>query len=187
MRLDQLVYTKYPDSVQMREAARNYKRRLVTESRIPQTGAYWWVPLKSGKWEILPFYDSDYDGNTMHDRMWREVLDKLSIEWNKPIDAFRSIRSKYTALPRGRVSRAIKRGGPVFNILHGSDGPGDMSRVLRVFNLTNVEHVVMDDEHEAMIPGDPEALQRILGIDLGLRGRQADFNDYDEFDDVEAA
>lgn len=148
----------------------------IMESRVPQSGAYWWIPLPDGNWTIEVFYDSEYNGDTPHDDLWRRyVVERLAILWNKSPEVLRRrIGDNYTGLPRGRVSKVS--GG--WTIVHGNDAPAlskGIRGVINAFNLRMVDRsnlMIMDDDHERMMPGDPEAVQKALGADLGLR---ADF------------
>lgn len=55
---------------------------------------------------------------------------------------------------------------------HGGDAPvsGWLRRVERRFGLQGQQLRALLDDHECMLAGDPEAVQRALGVDLGLRG-----------------
>jgi len=177
---------------QMRLAVRNIRNRAIIESKVPQSGAYWWLPTPDGKWELDVYYDSEFRGNTMHDIMWTKyVLDRLSILWNKdPAKLKRAVGDNYAGLPRGRVGKIM--GG--FVLSHGDDAPikNGPKKVLAAFNLSGLVRTdskkvrVAVDEHETMLAGDPEAVQKALQADLGLKGNDMalDF-EYDE-DDYDA-
>lgn len=183
MKLETIL--EHHESQQMRLAVRVIRNRAILESRTPQTGAYWWMPTPDGKWVLDAYYDSEFRNNTMHDIIWRKyALDRLAVLWDKDSDKLRRlIGDKYAGLPRGRVSKAM--GGIV--VSHGDDVPitNGMKKVLGVFNLSglNAKKVrVSPDDHENMMPGDPEAVQEVIGVDLGLRGSfHMDFDD--DFDD----
>ena len=57
-------------------------------------------------------------------------------------------------------------------ILHGRDAPliEWLTVVASRFDLPPGRTRILYDEHERMIAGDPEAVERVLGVDLGLRG-----------------
>jgi len=174
---------------QMRLAVRNIRNRAIIESKVPQSGAYWWLPRPDGQWELDVYYDSEFRGNTMHDIMWKKyVLDRLAILWDKdPAKLRRAIGDNYAGLPRGRVGKIM--GG--FVLSHGDDAPikNGLRKVLSAFNLSALAKIdpkkvkVAADEHETMLAGDPEAVQQTIQADLGLKGKSMalDF-DYDEDD-----
>ena len=166
---------------QLRLAVRNVRNKVILESKVPQSGAYWWVPKPDGSWELDVYYDSDFKDNTMHDKMWRYVVDKLAVYWEKDQEKLlRRLKDNYTGLPRGRVGRAGK-----WVVSHGDDAPvpNGIGKVLSAFNLISLEKagkvMVAPDVHESMMVGDPEAVQKALGKDLGLRGKELDFEDED--------
>lgn len=162
----------------MQEAAKTFMRRkLVLESKTPQSGAYYWYPQpKNGKidWDILTFYDSQYDGNTEHSKIWVEVLQTLSMKWNKDFDALRRrLGHHYTALPRGRVNKVkMKRPeggyGPGYTICYGGQVPEiPDSRVLnivkRLFVLKDALVQEIEDEHEHILPDDLRVFEKVFG------------------------
>jgi hypothetical protein len=173
------ILSEYADP-QMRLAVRMIRNRAITEAKVPQTGAYWWLPVPGGQWELDVYYDSDFRGNTMHDRMWlKYVVERLAILWNKDADKLRRlIGDKYAGMPRGRIGKAMSR----YVLSHGGDAPiaNGLKKVTSAFNLTalmksNTGGVhdrvcVSKDEHECMLPGDPEAVQKAIGAKLGLKG-----------------
>lgn len=171
----EMILEQYQDP-QMRLAVRNIRNRAIIESKVPQSGAYWWLPTPDGGWELEVFYDSEYRGNTMHDIMWRKyVLDRLAILWNKdPQKLRRQIGDNYAGLPRGRVGKAMGK----FVVSHGDDAPikNGLKKVLAAFNLSGLARTdpkkvqTAADEHETMLAGDPDAVQRALGVKLGLKG-----------------
>lgn len=186
------VLLDYADP-RMRLAVRTIHNRAIVESKAPQSGAYWWLPTPDGQWELDVYYDSDFRGDTMHDRMWRKyVVERLAILWDKDlIKLGRAIGNKYAGLPRGRVGKAMGR----YVLSHGGDAPiaNGLRKVISAFNLTallksnnNSVHDrvhVSEDEHEHMLFGDPEAVQQALGVDLGLKGSfSADFGSSDSDD-----
>lgn len=175
MKLHQLL-RQYPN-VLMRETVRRQRTRAIQEARIPQSGAFWWIPLPNGKWDMEVFYDSEFADDTPHDQLWRRyMVERLATVWSKDHQTLRRrIGDDYTGLPRGRVNRV--RDG--WTIVHGNDAPkgtNGVDGIINAFNLRSVVRAnpgavkVFVDEHETMIPGHPEAVQRALGVDLGLKG-----------------
>lgn len=166
-------------TVLMREAVRRHNHKLIKESRTPQSGAYWFIPLPDGSWDIEAFYDSQFS-DTPHDQMWsRYVVERLATIWGKDHNWLRRvIGDNYTGLPRGRVNRILLNDEPGFSIVHGNDFPKgcSISGVLNVFNLKSFQRAHPDqvqiyyDHHETMISGDPKRVQKALGVDLGLKG-----------------
>lgn len=160
----------------MREAARRHHSRVIKEYSGPQTGSYFWLPTPDGKWVLDTYFDSELP-NTMHsDMWWKYAIDRLGHYWKKDTDVLRKkIGKEYTAVPRGRI---VYYNG-VYKLFHGNDiptGAGGTKKILGAFNLYSLwregKVQIMEDEHETMLPGDPEKLQRILGRDLGLRGKE---------------
>ena len=75
-----------------------------------------------------------------------------------------------------------------FVLSHGDDTPvrNGLKKVLAAFNLSSLMRSgkvrVSPDVHENMTMGDPEAVQRALGIDLGLQGKSLDdLVDWDDY------
>lgn len=177
MKLSEII-TKQP-TILMREAVRQHDRRIILESRNPQSGAYWFIPLPDGKWDIETFYDSQFE-DTPHDQMWsRYVVERLATIWGKDHNWLRRvIGDNYTGLPRGRVSKVNHDAGIGYTIVHGDDFPKGCSitGVLNAFNLRAFQRAHPDlvniykDHHETMISGDPRRVQKALGVDLGLKG-----------------
>src|SRR5271166_4452175 len=99
---------KVYDSHVMRESVRMVHRAVIRESKVPQTGVYWWAPKPVGvgemEWDIVPFYNHDY-GETLHVDQWSELLELLAIWWKRDVNVLkRVVGDNYCALPRGRVS-----------------------------------------------------------------------------------
>jgi len=167
-------------NVLMREAIRRHNHKTIKESKAPQSGAYWWIPLKDGTWDIECFYDSQFD-DTPHDQMWNiYVVERLATIWSKdPAWLKRVIGDNYTGLPRGRVNK-VRIGDAIgYTIVHGNDMPKGctIAGVINAFNLRSAQRAgqvqVYTDDHETMIAGDPKRVQKALGIDLGLKGSMA--------------
>lgn len=172
------------ESPLMRVSIKTIRNRAILESRIPQSGAYWWIPTPDGDWTMDVYYDSEHRGNTMHDRIWRRhVIEKLAVLWGKDPDWLkRAIGDNYTGLPRGRVNK-VQDG---FTIVHGNDAPVKdvVTKIMNAFNLRTYFRAhpdkvrAFEDEHETMLQGDPDVVQKALGTDLGLKGSfHADFDD----------
>lgn len=150
----------------------------------PLTGAWYWAPLPSGRgsveWEIQEFFDCW--GRTDHVHIWRHVLDSLTCLWRRSF-----VRIDYCSLPRGRVAMPILHGRgstrqPAAAIYHGNDSPlGErgIALVRKSFNLPFSSRAIFD-EHEQCIAGQPQALSRVLGIDLGITGVVISDLDYDD-------
>ena len=167
----------------MRESIRIKRRKTIRESRAPQTGAYWWVPqMVDGKpkWEIVEYFDADYNDNTLHMEMWDHVLELIAIQWQKdPRILIKYLGNHYSGLPRGRVGeRMINRDGKSIKgwvVAHGDDSPVQNGErvILRHFNLSGaaMDNRVefMFDEHEQMDSSDCKRVQAVLG-NLGLKG-----------------
>jgi hypothetical protein len=183
MRLTDLIGNY--DTPLMREAVRQFRTKAIMESKVPQAGPYWWLPTPDGKWILEKFYDSEYRGATGHDLLWdKYVIERLSVIWGKDTNKLRrSLRGHYTGLPRGRVNK-VSNG---WTVVHGDNAPVSSwkNQVIRAFVLTAQKDKVrfMKDDHETIIPGDPEAIQDALKVDLGLKGTfSMDFED-DDYDD----
>ena len=183
----ELILEQY-HTPQMRLAVRNIRNHAIQEAKQPQTGAYWWLPTPEGEWELDIYYDSEFRGNTMHDMMWpKYVVDRLAVLWNKdPIKLRKQIGHNYAGLPRGRVGKAMG----MYVVSYGDDVPikNGMKKVVSAFNLSplaNAKKVnVSQEDHENMTEGDPEAVQRALGVNLGLVGKSlSDFYFDDDWDE----
>ena len=129
---------------------------------MPETGDYYCVPVPTDagrQWELCTSRDAGLDPDVGHTELWLFVLDRLAIAWAK---------DRYAVLPRGRVTRPSRS----YLILHGRDAPLIHWRrtVAERFDLASGRIRSLYDEHERMIAGDPEAVERALGVDLGLRG-----------------
>lgn len=183
-------------SLIMRESIRIQRRKIIQESRIPTTGAYWWLPIplhgpqraKEGiKWDMATFYDNDYNGDTLHMERWPEVLELLAIKWARDPDILKKyLKTYYTGLPRGRVERiADDQNGntiTVYTIAHGNDNPPgtNIDGVINAFNLRPLKHAgrlrVYISPHETMDKNDMRRVQTALGINLGLTGHDVDYS-----------
>lgn len=161
-----------------REAER---RRLRAETRAagraPLTGGWYWVPLPGGDsvmWHVQAFYDC-WRSRSDHVVIWRHVRDSLAHDWRR-----RLTNIQCYSLPRGRVSRRTDSG--IIAIYHGNDAPrgsGGLAAVRRAFDLPRSVPAIFD-EHEQCIAGQPEALSRALGIELGIAGMGISEFDYGE-------
>lgn len=151
----------------------------------PLTGAWYWVPLPAGEgrlaWEVQEFFDC-WASSSDHVHIWKHVIDSLRHHWQR---SFAGI--EYCSLPRGRVATPIvhrhrSRRPPAAAIYHGNDSPlgqGGIALVKASFNLPASTPVIFD-EHEQCIVGQPEALSRALGVELGITGVGISDLDYDE-------
>ena len=113
--------------------------------------------------------DAGLDPDVGHTELWLLVLDRLAMSWAKDRRYLRRrLEDRYAGLPRGRVTRPSRS----YMILHGRDAPlfEWLGVVASRFDLPPGRIRSLYDEHERMIAGDPEAVERVLGVDLGLRG-----------------
>jgi hypothetical protein len=139
---------------------------------MPGTGAYYWVPVPTDPghhWVVYTSRDAGLDPDVGHVQLGLSVLDRLAIAWRKDRTHLRRrLQDRYAGLPRGRVTHPSRP----YLILHGRDAPLIRWRsvVEERFDLPSGRIRSLCDEHERMIAGDPEAVERGLGIDLGLRG-----------------
>src|SRR5262245_11464476 len=142
------------------------------DRRMPRTGAYYWVPITADSghhWVLCTSRDAGLNSDGGHTRLWVYVLDRLAITWGKDRMLLRRrLEDGYACLPRGRVTRTPRS----YLILHGRDAPliDWPGVVANRFDLPTGRTRILYDEHERMIAGDPEAVERVLGIALGLRG-----------------
>jgi hypothetical protein len=138
----------------------------------PRTGAYYWLPLPGDpavRWDVITCHDLGRDADVGHLRLWPEVVRRLARAWGKDPDRMvRRLGEHYAGLPRGRVTRV--RGA--YLVQHGDDTPtiGGLGAIEGRFGLVGRRVKFLVDEHEHMLSGDPEPVQRALGVDLGLRG-----------------
>ena len=172
IQLDDL-FRRYPQWPTMREAARNWLRELTRNHAegSPLPGSFYWVPTLDGRgqlsWQIKEFFD-DWASGSDHVAVWPHVRDYLQSQWNRNLRGI-----GYCSLPRGRVCRSRVRGpnGRMQTALvtyHGNDWPSTVDGPVIVrarFNLPVTTPLVFDI-HEQTIPGEPESLSEILGIDV---------------------
>lgn len=160
-----------------REAQRQRLRGLTLRAagRALLTGGWYWVPLPKGDdtaWQVQAFYDC-WQSSSAHVSVWRHVRDSMQHHWRLKLPWVECY-----SLPRGRVSQRADNG--VFVIYHGRDAPrgsGGLAAVRRAFNLPRSTPAVFD-EHEQCIAGQPEVLERALGIKLDIRGIDASSLDW---------
>jgi len=154
----------------------------IRHAQLPVTGPFFWVPKphgKNGKWkfQIVPFFQPDEKHQIGHTRAWPEVLRLLAHWWGRSADVVvKQLQDHYTGLPRGRVVKMT--GG--YGIAHGNDhsDPNFAATVRSLYCLPD-ETQPFFDEHERMIPGDPERFQRVMKIQTGLKGVEPDFDESD--------
>lgn len=178
-KLDEALYP-----MPMRLAVRNFRHRItLKEATEPIEGIYWWVPFPTKKgveWRVVPFYESEI-GYKDHSGMWHHILKDLSEMWG--FTPGPELRSSYTALPRGRIVKKQKHG---YVLYHGNDAPADMTKALEAFKLVlGGNNEAIFDFHEQMISGEPEELQKAMGVDLGIRSKVSLFGDDDDTDDFD--
>ena len=173
------LFRRYPQWPEMREAARHWLRELTRNHAAgrPLTGSFYWVPTLDGRgqirWQVEEFFDS-WTSSSAHVAVWPHVRYYLQSQWNRNL---RSIG--YCSLPRGRVCRSRVRGPDgkmraTFVIYHGNDWPSIVngSALVRVrFHLPPTTPLAFDI-HEQTIPGEPESLSEILGIDVSATCRK---------------
>ncbi len=138
----------------------------------PTCGGYYWVPLPENRaigWQVVTCRDLTRQSGMSHARLWPDIVRQLSRSWGRAEEPLmRDLIDHYSGLPRGRVTRVRD----VYLVHHGGDAPVPdwLARVESRFGLQAKPRRVLWDEHERMLAGDPEAVQRSLGVDLGLRG-----------------
>jgi hypothetical protein len=139
---------------------------------MPGTGSYYRVPVPADPglhWVVYTSRDAGLDPDVGHTELWLFVLDRLAIAWAQDRSLLRRpLEDRYAGLPRGRVTRPSRS----YLILHGRDAPliEWLTVVASRFDLPPGRTRILYDEHERMIAGDPDAAERVLGVDLGLRG-----------------
>ena len=132
------------------------------------TGAYYWCPRPSSggfSWELVTCHDLDIWDAVSHREFWPAVLDYLAKTWGKdPNVLYRRLFDHHTGLPRGRITHP-KSG---YVVIHGDDAPviDWLVQVKQKYRLTEV--TLCYTEHERMIGDDPVAVQKVLGLNLGL-------------------
>ncbi len=143
---------------------------MPSAGRRPLVGGYYWFPAPEADgltWSVLNCHDLGFGPDVGHVELWPALLDRLGAAWARQAGPLRSrLGDRYTGLPRGRVTRPRSQ----YMILHGDDAPiADWTcRVLESFGLTGRPHRFLFDEHERMLPGDPQRLEVALGRPLGL-------------------
>ena len=137
-------------------------------------GAYYWLPSPAAggvAWDVLACHDLGRDADAGHVTLWPGVLAHLAAAWGvAPAPIIRRLGGCYAGLPRGRVSGSGRRR----YLNHGGDSPrADGLAIVRGrFGLDRAGGLVVMafDPHERMLRVDAGAVQRALGLDLGLRG-----------------
>lgn len=134
------------------------------------TGAFYWVPFPRPDgfvWELRTCHDLGAWDGVSHREWWPHVLEHLASAWGKdPVVLKRRLRDHHTGLPRGRITHPR----PGYVIIHGDDAPvANWLKLVRLkFRLTQVEVNPEYTEHERMIGDDPRAVEKSLGVSLGL-------------------
>jgi hypothetical protein len=129
-------------------------------------GGYYWFPSPlDGRtaWAVLTCHDLGFDAEVGHVDLWPAVVDHLAAAWGWDAGGLRRrLVGRYTGLPRGRVTRP----GKSFLILHGDDAPvADWrGKLIESCGLGGRPHRFLFDEHERMLPGDPEGVEEALGF-----------------------
>lgn len=132
-------------------------------------GGFYWLPTPTGvgtAWAVLTCHDLGHGPDVGHVDLWPAVVDRLAVACGRDaVTLRRRLIDRYTGLPRGRVTRP----GRVCLILHGDDAPVPdwRERLIGGFRLGGRPHRFLFDEHERMLPGDPELVEVALGIRLG--------------------
>lgn len=154
---------------------------------LPTFGAFFWVPVpvENGVgWRLVLNEDAGLDPDAGHTKLWPTVLGILATTWGNDARLLRrELGDRYTGLPRGRVTQRHVS----ILIHHGEDAPITDWRqaILDRFHLNGHQNQTSFrfDEHERMIHGDPEAVQELLGVELGLRGILVGDDDDDDSGD----
>jgi len=172
MKLEQLAILEdinrlHSDPVRREVCRRARQHLIVSEARSPQTGIYWWGPIKAG-WKLFPFFE-EYYGSLQHDEMWGKwadtILGRNSIGYG--------VRDAYAGLPRGRVVKELSNKGSETGrwfILHGDDTPisDGLELVASAFNIPPDKMKFVYDDHERVQVHDYRAVMGELGKDLGV-------------------
>jgi hypothetical protein len=165
MQLEELN-AKYPHSFTRRESIRvALQSRLISESRRPQIGLYWWSPDKNGP-RLSAFFEEDYDMTT-HDVIWRKYA--ATILGLNNIVVPKEVLEAYCGLPRGRVDRVYDKTEPIpveWLIRHGNDTPkSGFDYLISRFNLP---YDKVKTEYDEILTTDPrhvEIINDFLAID----------------------
>ena len=91
------------------------------------------------------------------------MVDRLAAAWGRDAGTLRRrLIDRYTGLPRGRVTRP----GRTVLVLHGDDAPvADWrEKLIQRYRLGGRPHRFLFDEHERMLPGDPQRVEEALGF-----------------------
>jgi hypothetical protein len=130
----------------------------------PLLGGYYWFPTSTMdglSWDVLTCHDLAFDAEVGHVDMWPTVVDRLAAAWGRAACGFRrQLIGRYTGLPRGRITRP----GRTVLILHGDDAPAAdwREKLIEGYGLGARSHRFLFDEHERMLPGDPEQVEESL-------------------------
>lgn len=147
----------------MREAARRFRHhKVLIEGTDPQTGVYYWIPLPTGGWDMMTFFDNVY-GEVLHIEIWeKEVVPYLVHLWKLSPEQKAQLEDTYAGLPRGRISR-VQQG---YAHYHGGDAPVNQQRlegiIKREFGLPFVKSVA--DDHEEMIDYEKQIVKSVFNF-----------------------
>jgi hypothetical protein len=135
----------------------------------PLTGAYYWLPRRSGKtvwWSVLTCHDLGFGPDDGHFKLWPSAIDRLATAWVRDaVRLKRLLAGHWYGLPRGRVTRPERR----CLVLHGDDAPvADwLDRVVERFDLDRRSVKTLYDEHEQTFTEDRRAVYDELGLSAG--------------------
>lgn len=145
------------------------------ERGSPLTGAYYWVPRPEQggiAWDLVTCHDLEAWEAIPHREFRPLILEVLAKNWNKDLRTLiLRLHDHHTGLPRGRITHP--KSGHV--VIHGDDSPVPdwLELVQERFRLTQI--TLCYTEHEGMSGDDPEAVEQVLEIQLGLTRPEATF------------
>lgn len=150
-----------------RAAAMTFLRHVLSESKEPQTGIYFWIPTSKG-WRLETFFDSQFPSQRGYDldhaTIWRKWVSTM-LRIDDPAKT-RGIAHNYAGLPRGRITKSMPRKGGIakYLILHGDDSPikNAAKTIAARFNLPPGSWVWEYDDHERMLDDDVRIIKRFL-------------------------
>jgi hypothetical protein len=134
------------------------------------TGAYFWLPRPAPtglEWELITCHDLKIWSGISHRDFWPHIVEQLAAAWGRDAEPLKHcLGGHHTGLPRGRINYPR----PGYILLHGDDAPVTdwLSRITDRFHLRDVEVELVGTEHESMDRRDPAAVERVLGVSLGL-------------------
>ena len=147
-------------------ANHRYRHDLAKRRGLPFTGAYYWVPVADGGWELSVWPNAFHEGGEAgHADVWEDLVYILAGAFRlEPTTLASAIGNSPYGLPRGRV---VKMGDGSLVVAHGNDHPEGHNlepTVVEAFCLESVKPKLFFDEHEQMNVYDRDRVRSALCV-----------------------